>query len=155
MITKFRIGLSPAALILAAVLALIFPATARAAVGTARPASAAPTLAAPAARSASSAAADCVEGWQPAFLVIAGAGGGSTAVEWDSNTCNWLIRDRSWCRNADGTGYWSYSGIVKATYLWDGSACPDGTTITRGEEAMNAGNGWTTYQTFWTNPAAL
>jgi len=140
MITKFPIRLSPAVLILAAVVALVFPATARAATGTARPASA-----------ASAAAVDCVEGWQFKTLVIAGAGGGSTAVEWNSNTCNWRIQDRSWCRNADGTGYWSNSGIVKATYLWDGSACPDGTTITRGEEAINAGP----FQTFWTNPAAF
>jgi hypothetical protein len=97
----------------------------------------------------------CDEGWWFKTLVIAHAGGGSTAVEWDSNTCNWLIQDRSWCRNADGTGNWSYSGIVKMTYLWDGSGCPDGTTITRGEEATNEGSGWSTFQTFWTNPAAL
>jgi hypothetical protein len=155
MITKSRIRLSPAVLILAAVVALAFPATARAADGPAHPASAASAVAAPAAGSASAAAVGCVEGWQDKTLVVAGAGGGSTAVEWTSNTCNWLIQDRSWCRNADGTGYWSNSGTVKATYLWDGSACPDGTTITRGEERENDGNSWGAYQTFWTNPAAF
>jgi hypothetical protein len=95
-----------------------------------------------------------VEGWTDETLVI-GGGGGSTAVEWTSNTCNWLIQERSWCRYADGTGYWSNSGVVMATYLWDGSGCPSNTTITRGEEHENDGGGWSTYQTFWTNPAAL
>jgi hypothetical protein len=81
--------------------------------------------------------------------------GGSSWVEWTSNTCGYLIQERSWCVSQDGSGFWSTSGVVKETGLLDSSSCgADSSHITRGEErtSSDGGSTWTTYTTFWTPP---
>lgn len=95
----------------------------------------------------------CTSYWTWAAAVNS-LGGGATAVEWTANPCDFRIQERSWCRNADGSGSWSTSGIVAGVDVPDGSSCGDNTTITRGEKHFNFGSGWNTYTTFWTNPAA-
>jgi hypothetical protein len=139
-----RIRLSSAALILAAGVAFVFPATAMAAASPARPATTASgTGTAPGTDT------DCTPisaGTGEAFP----NGGGSTVVWWITS-CGDRIQERSWCKNADGTGFWSTSGIVSSNGVQDGSTCPASTTITRGEDHVNDGNGWGPYSTFWTN----
>jgi hypothetical protein len=77
--------------------------------------------------------------------------GGWSQVEWTSNPCGYSIQERSWCSGP--VSYWSTSGVVVSTYLWDKSGCSAPLyTIERGEVRFNYGSGWTTFQTFWTNP---
>jgi hypothetical protein len=79
--------------------------------------------------------------------------GGYTEVEWTSNPCGFSIQERSWCNEGGGSGYWSTSGIVFGTNIWDKSSCtPVISYASRGEVHFNYqdGSGWTKYQTFWT-----
>jgi hypothetical protein len=79
--------------------------------------------------------------------------GGYTQVEWTSNPCGFSIQERSWCNEGGGSGYWSPSGIVFGTDVWDQSTCKSIISYAnRGEVHFNHqdGTGWTTYQTFWT-----
>jgi len=75
--------------------------------------------------------------------------GGSSKVEWTSNSCGYKIQERSWCSLGDGSGNWETSGVVVSTGLWDGSSCPAYEFITRGEVRFDHGSGWGTYKTFW------
>lgn len=79
-------------------------------------------------------------------------GGGSSTVEWTSNSrCGFSIQERSWCAVTASTGGWAQSGVVVRNFLADGSECTSPAFITRGEvRAKDATGVWSTYQTFWT-----
>jgi len=72
-------------------------------------------------------------------------------VEWTNNPCGFSIQERSWCAHNDLIGgYWSTSGVVVRTGLWDASSCDLVSHINRGEVRFDFGGGWTKYKTFWT-----
>jgi len=79
--------------------------------------------------------------------------GGYTQVEWTNNPCGYTIQERTWCNAGGGSGGWQTSGIVLHNNIWAKTSCtPILTYASRGEVHFNYqdGNGWTTYQTFWT-----
>lgn len=76
-------------------------------------------------------------------------GGGYSEVEWTSNPCGFQIQDRSYCNSPAGA-YWTYSGIVKSTYLWDRATCKGSDFIIHGQEHFRAVDGsWSSWKNYW------
>jgi hypothetical protein len=152
-ITMGRLGLVAAGIITVA--AMVAPASAVAA-PVAGPASAAPAdSGGPIAYTGTKpgTTTQCTSHWQ--WSATPGIGG-SSAVEWTSNPCNFSIQDRSWCVGFNGSGSWSNSGVVVKADLWDGSSClpattgvTSGTSISRGEVRFMDAGGWKPYTSFW------
>jgi hypothetical protein len=92
---------------------------------------------------------DCTGNYN--WYVSGGTGlGGYAKVEWTSNPCTFLIQARVWCQPVSHTvpGSWSYSGIVKRTYLWDQAGC--GALAVRGGSyvhfSYDGGSTWSSYK---------
>ena len=72
-------------------------------------------------------------------------------VEWTSNSCGFYIKDRSQCLTTLFQYYWTYSGYVKSTYLWDGAKCSNNLdAINQAQQSFRApGGNWSTWKTYW------
>jgi hypothetical protein len=158
--TRGRLGIVAAGVITVSAFAILIPASAFAAPAAGSPSSAhtARASALPAASSGAvtvkmpGTANSCTSywAWQANNYLH---NGGYTQVKWTSNPCGYSIQERSWCNAGSGSGWWSTSGIVFGVNIWDKSSCTAGVSYaSRGEVHFNYqdGNGWTTYQTFWT-----
>lgn len=73
-------------------------------------------------------------------------------VKWTTNSCGWLIQDRSKCRNAQVQTIFTYSGKVKAVGLWDRASCTSAYSqiiAAAYRTSSNGGTTWTSWVTYW------
>lgn len=73
-----------------------------------------------------------------------------TGVEWTSNTCGYNIRDRSHCEGTTYNHYYTYSGTVRGTGVWDNAKCAHWQdAVTGGAKKIEYSTGWGQYRYYW------
>lgn len=92
----------------------------------------------------------CVSHWKWKVFYGLSRGTDYSEVEWTSNPCGYIIEDRSTCQDIWNHSYYTYSGRVRGTYIWDAAHCKAWTdAIHHGAKEYLTNDGWVPFKTYW------